>query len=398
MQEGGFSQVRILTTASLVLAALLLAGCSKSQSASRGGKAKPGAAAGAKHGFNMFEGTPLADHPPDALDINRDGTRLIAKQFVPGGPATLVISLPLSEDGFGEPTVMLQTDDVIRSFVRAHPTDDACLLITNEQLSGGPVVDVIWKHRNGQKDLVPYDKAVGYPKVLPPEACYGLEPIYSWDGSQIVVPLHTAGLCVMDAVTNKGRFVPYPKLPGEPTGMALGALPPKDGRNLIYVSLWNKIKGPEQWCHLSLLDLDSGEWRLPVDLDWLVYQVAGDDPLNQAWQVRGSRSPDKASEHKYVPRLALLDPRSGVVDLQMFYGTPYWPVKLDPRGRFAVYLDQQLKAIARLELDSEQLDLDKRFYADDAQLFVAPGGDPVYVWSKGTLVRATYSEHKDFGE
>lgn len=356
------------------------------------------AGSGAGSSPNLFDGTPLAEHPPDALDINRDGTRLFVKQFVPGGADTLVLSIPLTDAGLGQPAAVLESAQSIRSFVRAHPTDDACMLITHRQQPDGDVVDVVWKHRNQQKAPVPYEQAEGFPEDLPPRACYNLEPIFSWDGSAVVVPLHARGLCIVDAATNRGRFVPYPELPGEPTGQALGALPPKDGRNLIYVSQWHKIKTPEEWCHVSLLDLDSGEWLLPVELDWLAYQVAAEDPLNQPWLVRGSRAPNKASEHRYVPRLALLDPRSEVVDLLMFYGTPYWPVALDPRGRYVVYLDQQLKAIARLEPATGSLDLDPRFYHDDAQLFVAAGGDPVYVWHEGTLLRAVYSEHRQFEE
>ena len=156
--------------------------------------------------------------------------------------------------------------------------------------------------------------------------------------------------------------------------------------------------GPEQWCEVSLLDLDSKEWLLPMQLDWLVYSIASADPLNSPWLVHGSRAPNKATEHNYVPRLALIDPLSGVVDLQMFYGTPYWPVDLDPLGRYVIYLDKQLQSISRLEPATGKLDIDERFYHDEAKLFIAPGGDPVYVWHEDMLVRAQYTEHREFEE
>jgi len=398
MHGTGQRQSRI-NVAFVCLVVTLLAGCPQAKPNTSASSA-PGqsAAYGTAPADNLFAGTPLAEYPPDALDINRNGTRLFAKHFVPDGPNTLVLSIPLTADGLGDPSIVVESSDVMRSFVRAHPTENACLLITNEQPAGGPVVDVIWKYYGKQNARVPYAEAEDFPQQLPPQARYNLEPVYSWDGQLIIVPLHAAGLCIMDATTNRGRFLAYPELPGEPTGRALGALPPTDGRNLFYVSQWHKIKGPEEWCHVSLLDLDSGEWLLPVELDWLVYEVASADPLNQPWLVRGSRAPNKASEHKYVPRLALLDPRSEVTELQMFYGTPYWPVKLEALGRYVVYLDQQLQSIARLEPATGQLDLDPRFYRDDAQLFVALGGDPVYVWDQDTLVRARYTEHQDFGE
>jgi hypothetical protein len=382
-----------------LLVALTAAGCPQAQPNSTSNTAQqPSAQAGTAATGNLFTGTPLADYPPDALDINRDGTRLFAKQFVPDGANTLVVSIPLTDAGLGEPGIIAESSDVMHSFVRAHPTENGCLLISNEQAAGGPVVDVIWQYYGEQRSPLPYADAEGFPQQLPPQARYDLEPLYSWDGTWIIVPLHSAGLCIMDSASNRGRFISYPQLPGEPTGQSFGALPPKDGRNLIYVSQWHKIKGPDEWCEVRLLDLDNGEWLLPVGLDWLAYEVAAADAINQPWLVRGSRAPNKASEHRYLPRLALLDPRSQVVELQLFHGTPYWPVKLDPLGRYVVYLDQQLQAIARLEQATGRLDLDKRFYQDDAQLFVAPGADPVYVWYRDTLLRAEYTEHEDFGE
>ena len=290
---------------------------------------------------------------------------------------------------------------MLRAFVRAHPAAMECLLIGNQQLPDGPVVDTIWRTGINGRAPLRYNDASDLPADLPPDARYGLDPVYSWDGGSVIVPLHSGGLCIVEtthqgvAARGPARFVAYPELPGQPSGQACGALPPTEEGQLIYLSRWY-IGSDGEWCHTRLFNIDSGEWSDPIRLEseqapWVIYQVAGDDALQQPWLVRGGRPPNKNTEHTRVPRLARVDPLSGAIELLLFYGRPWWPVVLEPHGGCVVFADQQRRAIVRLDPAANTLDYDPRFYHDEAQLFVGEGGSPVYVWQAGTLLRAEFS-------
>lgn len=385
-------------------ALLLLAACPQAEQPNghteRQSTAPPAAGATVAEA-SLFTGTDYEAHPPQALDINRDATMVFIKYYAPGGADTLVYAHELTEAGLGQQTMLAESGEVLRAFVRAHPTAPECLLVGNEQLPDGPVIDAVWRYGRGGRARVNYNDATGLPGDLPPDARYRLEPVYSWDGTAVIVPLRSGGLCIVDSA-RPGRFVAYPELPGRPSGMAFGALPPSGGRQLLYASLWF-IGGGTEWCYVQLLDLAAGEWLAPLKLEnelapWVIYEVAGNDAANQPWLVRGGRPPNKNTEHRRVPRLARVDPVSGAIELLLFYGKPYWPVVLEPHGGAVVYADAQRQAIVRLDPLAQTLDYDPRFYHEEVRLFVGEGGSPVYAWQAGTLLRAEFTAQESFAE
>ncbi len=357
---------------------------------------------------SLFSGTDYEAQPPQALDINRDGSLVFIKYYEPGGADTRVYAHELAEAGLGERTRLEESGEMLRAFVRAHPAALECLLIGNQQLPDGPVIDTIWRTGATGRAPLRYNDAAGLPAELAPDARYGLEPVYSWDGERVIVPFNSSGLCIMETthqgVTAHGpaRFIAYPELPGQPTGQACGALPPTADGQLIYVSRWH-IGSDAEWCHTRLLNLDTAQWSEPIRLEsqqapWVIYQVAGDDAWQQPWLVRGGRPPNKNTETTRMPRLARVDPLSGASELLLFYGRPWWPVVLEPHGGCVVYADQQRRAIVRLNPAAGTLDYDPRFYHDEVRLFVGEGGSPVYAWREGTLLRAEFSVQETIDE
>jgi hypothetical protein len=357
---------------------------------------------------SLFTGTDYEAHPPQALDINRDGSMVFIKYYEPGGRDTRVYAHELTPAGLGQQIALDESGEMLRAFVRAHPVARECLLIGNTQLPDGPVIDTIWRTGATGRARARYNDAPGLPTDLPPDARYGLDPVYSWDGNQIIVPLHSGGLCIVET-THRGvsargpaRFIAYAELPGQPSGQACGALPPTEDSQLIYVSRWY-IGSDAEWCHTRLLNIDTGEWSEPLRLEseqapWVIYQVAGDDAWHQPWLVRGGRPPNKNTEHTRLPRLARVDPLSGAIELLLFYGRPWWPVVLEPHGSCVVFADRQRQAIVRLDPAAGLLDYDPRFYHDEARLFVGEGGSPVHVWQAGTLLRAEFSVQESLSE
>ena len=65
-------------------------------------------------------------------------------------------------------------------------------------------------------------------------------------------------------------------------------------------------------------------------------------------------------------------------------------------GKYVVYLDRQREAIVRLDPETNLLDVDPRYYHDEAQLFVAEGGGRVYAWFEDALIHAQFSEQEQF--
>jgi len=288
-----------------------------------------------------------------------------------------------------------ESGKLCRTFIRAHPTRDECLVASHRQAEDG-VVDAILRLTRDGLTAVPYTKAPGFPVEMPAVARYNLEPFYSWDGESIIVPLHQGGLTVLPVTGGEARFIPYPPLPFATTGQALGAVYSPDNRSLVYASFWRLEYGTQreiELCSVYLFDIASGEQLRQIELSWPVYQIASADPVNMLWLARGSRYPNKQTEFRRVPRLALLDPDSGKVKLQVFGGRPYWPVVLATRGARFTYLDQRRGAIVRLDRETGAIDIDPRCYSESAQLFITADGE-VYAWDNALLFRAEFSEHE----
>lgn len=388
--------------AGLLLAVLAVAGCVDQDT---GGTTKAGGRAPALEGPSVFAGTSFEVTAPQALAMNRDMTRVYVKAKGPGLPESLFLSYGL-EPGLAGPVEFLSTALAMRAFVSAHPSADECLLISHEQAGPGePIRDVIWRYLPENHLQVDYMRARGLPDDLPVDACYNLEPFYSGDGNYIIVPLHAGGLCIMRLADRDWSYVPYLEEPGVPTGQLNAPVPDIDGVPHIYVSRW-EIAPEGEWCQVGLLNLATGEWVQNFqihdpenpDRQWVIYEIAGENLAAEPWLVRGSRLPNKNTEKTRVPRLALVDPLTGHVELLMFHGEPIWPMALDSRGRYLVYLDRHREAIVRLDIKSHQLDYDARWCAGDGNVMVAPGGSPVYVWRGTELIRADFTEHEEFEE
>lgn len=344
--------------------------------------------------ISLLAGTSMEGLAPEALEINRDGDRLFLKKHITSGFLTEFASYELTAVGIGERVLEHKSGELYRAFIHAHPTRDECLVASHVQAADG-VVDRLWRLTSAGLAAVPFSDAPGFPE-LPAVALYNLEPFYSWDGSKIVVPLHEGGFVVVNTEDGEARFFSYPALPFAHSGSAISAVYSPGDRQLVSASFWRlelENAEPIDQCAIFLYSLDADEPLRSIELDWPVYQIASPDPENLPWLARGSRYPNKQTEFRRVPRLATLDPDSGKVKLQVFSGRPYWPLVLAPKGDKLAYLDQRRAAIVRLNRDTGAIDIDLRFYSEDAQLSYTMG-DEVYVWQASLLFRAEFTEHE----
>lgn len=353
-------------------------------------KGKPAADSAAA---SLFTGTRVEGVEPDSLDLSRDGQRIVAKFPAPDSNDILAAAFNITESGLGDPKALLSGRDLIRAYIAAAPTTAEALVISNAQEPGGPVLDVLWRAAGLTRQAVPYNTAESFPADGPQDMCFGLRPFFSWDGTQVVVPLNAKGLVVVTIKGNQARYVAYPEFPQPITGMAFGPVPDSDNRNRIYVSIWSVGQTPEL-CRVQILDLDSLQWTGTADLDWVVYQVASPDVDNLPWVVRGSRAPRTNTEHQRIPRLAMVDPISGAVDLKEFFGEPVWETALDPHGTYVVYMDAMRHALVRAEVETGALAADQQIFDENAKLFVSDGCRTVLVWNKTTLQQARFTDLK----
>ena len=403
----------LLTTAAVVMSAFLLYACpapedngGAGREGRQGSDASAGKAAPAVQG-SLFTGTGYDKYAPLALDIPHGVDRVFLKKLGTEGQATLIESYRLGEELTGR-VEFINSDEIYRAFVRGHPSRDECLVISHRQDSHEePIYDVLWRVTPEGKAELDYRSTPGLSAGLPAQATYNTDVHYNWAGDRVVVVLNTGELCILDEATGEWRYAPAYALPGTPTGQACRPLTDGSGRDMFFMSRWYIGRGGD-WCSLAVLDLDSGEWAqsheiyAPDDLarQWVIYDIAAEDLVQGPWLVRGSRAPNKNTEHTRVPRLAWLDPATGHVDLLMFHGDPLWPVALDPSGGGMVYLDRQRQGVVRLGLAEQRLDVDPSWYTDndEATVYAGPGADKVYIWSRTRLYRPEFTETEEIEE
>jgi len=350
----------------------------------------------------MFKGTALLDTQPDSLAFNRAGDRLFVKLLPADRDEYQVVRFMVGEGKLGEHKLLFDSVILNRAYLAAHPQLDECLVTTAFQNDEGEVHDAVWRVVGGQLQAVKYDSAANLPPAKPHDTYFPLKPIYSWDGEHVIVPLSHHGLCVVTGQTGESTYVAYPEFEGETTGQQVGVVPnqllvdeERPEVRLVYVSRW-EVRGNHEYCQVHLLDLDSCRWVTSVELDWIVYQVAGQKLLDEPWLARGSRPPQTNVEHARLPRYARIDPGSGLQDFLEFWGEPYWETALEPHGRYIVYMDQQRHGLVRLNPATGEMDIDRSWYDQDAQLFVTADDGPVYAWKRNVLLAADWREQAKF--
>jgi hypothetical protein len=394
------SNYRHLTWLLIVAAAALLCaavyGCKPQSKGADGSSAASGAntssAKGAKTA-NLLQTQELLKYPPLDVSINRAGDALLATMTNPKGPAPLIYRFTLQNGALSAPEVRYETSNMLHSYLQANPEGTECLVLANNKVDGA-VRDVIF--RLVDKDtmaMVYYDSSPGIPTAGKPDTFYNLEPFYTWDGDAVVAPLKSYGLTVTGLKDKQGKYAAYPKLPFAADAMAFGPLPTENNQRRIWGSFW-KVGSREDQCQLFSLDLTSMQWKKVIDANWAIYHVAGADFDNAPWVVAGSRAPDDAAEGRRFARFGRIDPSSGAEDLAEFYGTPDFEVALEPHGKYIAYTDSARKAIVRLNPGTGELDIDPRWYADDAKLLISEGGEQVFAYKQGALVHGEWSKHE----
>ena len=370
----------------------------KSQQAGQSvGGSKPPALAQAED-ISLFAGTKLLDTVPIALDFDRTGESFAA-QFLPReSNAYQIMELTFDADGKLTPLNQLYSSTAQgRAYVRMHPLGQEAIILDNAQEAPGePVVDTVWTAMNNTREGVPYLDLIPEFDSLHPAACYALEPIFTWDGKQIVIPLEESGMCVVQNLGHEGVFVAYPAIDFEAVGIRCQALPDQAGRRVALLRWYLGV--PElEVSQIDIYNLDTGDWETCVSVPWPVYEISAQDVVNGPWLLSGSRFPEINTEKKRVPRLSRVDPASGALDLVEFYGEPYWNVSLDATGEYVAYMDQQRKALVRLKLATGEMDIDPTWFEPEAELFVSPGAEPVYAWKGNILYKANWNKHEQVG-
>jgi hypothetical protein len=390
--------------AGLALWLMLVAGCTEKTKDAGGGagaaKAQAGAAdkaqkpakAGA-NSVNLLEAAGLLKFPPIEISPNRAGDALFASITNPTGGSPLVYYYKLEDGQLSAPRVLYEALNLIHGYVSSDPAGGECIILSNRKSPDGAIWDMVWRLVSTDMYPVGFESAPGLPQTGKADTWYNLHPFYTWDGDQVVTPLNHAGLTLTGVKDRKSSYVPFPQLPFDPVAMAFGPLPTENGKRRIWASFW-VIGSREDQCLLFALDLATLKWRQVIQTNWVILHVGGRNLDSEPWVVAGSRAPATATEGRRFARFARIDPASGSEKLSEFYGTPDFEVALEPHGDYLAYTDSQRQALVRLKPATGELDLDPRWYADDAKLFISEGGERVYAFQHGALVLAQWSRHE----
>src|SRR5690606_6953454 len=93
-------------------------------------------------------------------------------------------------------------------------------------------------------------------------------------------------------------------------------------------------------------------------------------------------------EHKRQPRVALLEPESGMIEELELGAEPEFNLTMDSLGKQLVFMDPNKHALVLLEIESGATQIDEQWFSDDAKLFFADDDSAIYVWFKDILYRA----------
>lgn len=357
--------------------------------------------------LSLLLGTPMEYSPPDALGFSRDGTRLFARGMNTRGAGFYLGMFEVGE-ALEPSELLLEAEDLIQPYLDAAPNAPEALALSQYQSLDGRVKDVIYRvglnfppemeNRSG----IPYEGAPGLPEG-DHDTFFTLKPFYSWDGESVVVPFNDAGLAIVAAQTGGSHYVPYPDYDTAITNSSFGALPDEADTRRIWASFWGYGTGGDH-CEVYVLDLDAHQWVQVFNLPWVAYSVGVASVADAPWVVAGSYSnfdpatgqPLDAARGARLPRLARVMPVEGTTDLLPLGGEPVRQIALEGRGSHALYLDGRRNAIARLDLASGRLDLDKRWYSPDEEvrLFISSDGERCFAWRQDILIEASWEANE----
>jgi hypothetical protein len=390
----------------LALWAILSAGCTQKTKGESGAADAAQAKAEAKekdaqerqakvdaNAVNLLEPAGLLKFPPIEISPDRAGDALFASITNPRGGSPLVYYYKLEGNQLSEPRVLYQALNLIQSYVSSDPTGGECLIISNRKGQDGAIWDMVWRLVSTDMYPVYYEATPGLPQTGKPDTWYNLQPFYTWDGDQVVVPLKHQGLSITDVKGKKSSYALYPKLPFDPVTTAFGTLPTENGKRRIWAS-FGVLGSREDQCLLFALDLATLKWQQVIQTNWIILRAGGRNLDTEPWVVVGSRAPANGTEGRRFARYGRIDSASGSEQLSEFNGLPDFEVALEPHGDYIAYTDSSRKAIVRLNPATGELDLDQRWYADDAKLFISEGGERVFAFKQGALVLAQWSRHE----
>lgn len=362
--------------------------------------------------LTLFAGTPLEQYIPDSVAFSRDAARIFFHGLNSDTGQYYAVGYSIGAGKLVEGPISYPGKEFFVPRIAAEPAGKEVLVASQWQPTPKHIRDVLWRigpEIVGLKSGLPYDRAEGMPVDGPHDTWMELSPFYAWDGFSIVVPFKHLGLVVSDVRSGSSRYCPYPELPFAVSGSAFGPLPDEGGERRLWASFWQKGATSDS-CEVWLLDLDALKWEKVFGLAWIAYEVGVDSVLDSPWLVAGSRAPNEAAgtgqalpgadpaAAKRIPRLALVVPRAQTEQILELHGEPVWDIALEPRGRYACYMDRQRRGVVRLDPATGKLDLDSRFYCGDdrGSLFCGEDGHHVYYWYRGAFVEAQWDKTEDF--
>ncbi len=378
----------------LLLALFLAAGCREAAREKTGNTAAPVEAGqdtvdaihyGPRE-LSIIDFKALYNRAPAALDLGREGCYVFYKLLLAGGEQA-VYSAALTVDGAAEPVELLRGAEYNIAYIAAHPRDNECLITTNYMAPDGHVHNRVWRVGPGLLRELPYEDCEGLPADHPAEALSSLEPFYSWDGTNVVVPTSFFGVSIL---SREGEAAPWVAMPDPKifvTGTQVGALPDSGLGRLIYFNVW-EARSRDEKCRVFTLDLDKPEqFELRTDQTFVIYEFSSPDLQFEPWVLHGSRLPDYLETRRQV-RMLLLDPESGVLKDLEIGGDPEFNIALDHFGTQVAFMDRIRQSLVRLEIGTGEFSIDDRWYSEDASLFFADDDQQVYVWYKDILMQA----------
>jgi hypothetical protein len=363
--------------------------------------------------LSLFNNTPLTADPPDAIGFSRDGSRLYARGVSTADAMIYVLRFDVGSAGLTPGGYQISDPQFMVPAIAVAPNGAEVLVQSQWQPGGKLVRDVLWRLSDTfapefqGRSGVPYDRSSGLPVDGPIDTFMGLKPFYSWDGQTVIVPLNHLGLCTVDLRSGSGEYTPYPALPFEQTGMALGALPDEAGHSRIYASFWSPGL-QEDSCEVYVLDLQTRAWEKVFALPWIAKAFGVSSVFDAPWLVSGTRpageqlgegashTPQDGQQGKRVQRVALIVPRAGTPEILEIWGNPAGDLALEAHGEYFAYMDRNRRGMVRVRPASGELDLDDRWFSNepDLRVFISAGGTHTFFWKRDILIEARWKKQE----